>query len=97
LDDAAGGFGSPDINDGKVLTRLNLTWPTAGFVSASTSIVTLNQQFNAIALAFAFGDGQTIQAVDNVSVNASVPEPATMLLVGLGLIGIAGVKRRMHK
>jgi hypothetical protein len=37
-------------------------------------------------------------SIDNVSMeHASVPEPASMLLFGLGLIGIAGVKRKISK
>ena len=38
-----------------------------------------------------------ISHIDNVGGAAPVPEPATMLLLGSGLIGIAGIRKRLSK
>ena len=96
LDDAAGGFGSPDLDDGTVLHRENLTIGADDWVSSTLPSVTLSQEFSAIGVAFVFGDGEATMAVDNVYLEASVPEPSIMLLLGTGLVSLAGLRRKFR-
>ena len=71
----------------------------AGNQTAAGSNIYVNLEFDAgeIFTAFKFSTQQVAFELDNITVGVVVPEPATMLLLGTGLLACAFVGRKKYK
>ena len=72
-------FTTPDTKAPELLSAL-------GLVGTQWSLATIDM---------AVGSGNNFPEYSLNAVNTAVPEPTTMLLLGLGLMGLAGVRRML--
>lgn len=92
--DNALGYDGTDTTDVRTIFSQNLAL-TGVWDSASFTNIIIPDQFDALAVGFIFGGTSGFRGVDNIEFSAKpVPEPATMLLLGAGLVGLAGFGRK---
>lgn len=88
--------------DGTIVTAAYKTSMDSDPNNGWTIIASFNPQFSNDLIpqlgisADSYGQGNFSFKVDNLTIN-TIPEPATILLLGLGLIGLAGVRRKLQK
>ena len=84
-----------DVNDGVIVNRFDIpadSGPDDGWLHGQMAF-TLPVAYDVLVVGFVMGGSTGFRAVDTVDFQ-SVPEPSTLLLLGSGLIGLVGYRRR---
>lgn len=77
--------------DGKQIADVNQGAPQ--WTQLSFKGLSATQQETQLTFGFKVADGKSYFGLDDISVNGEVPEPGSLMLLGSGVVGLAGVMR----